>query len=397
MRMNLIKLSFPVLVIYRQKFRLLLQTILFFGLGSASIFILFSLGATVRMEILRRFHAEGIDLFTVLKRPNASRVAPAQIRYLDLDFLDWLSTPGAPALQVAPERRLTLPIAFRNERFSGFVVGSTEAYQSVFGLRLKTGRFFSFADDFQPHCVVGARVFRRLQTETATDLIGQTLHLGPLAFRIIGALEPSKGFESEYNIDESILVPLSTLRQFAYNPEITRMNVKTDPKAPVVEIYDFILSRLELYLGDASNFEVSNQQVFIDEIQRKVELISLYAGIAGCIFLLAGITSFVNLTRQTVWTRWHSMPQIWGITNRRMRYQIFAEIFSIGFLGWATGWLLGVLMLPWLTGYFGWGLIIPPIAYLATFVIMLVFGAAIGYTLTKPATGTELTLEPRTE
>jgi len=397
MRMNLKKLASPVLGIYRQKFRLLLQTILLFGLGSAAIFILFSLSATVRMEILRRFHAEGIELFTVLKRPNAGRVAPAQIRYLDLDFLDWLNSPGAPALKVAPERRLTLPIAFRNQRFSGFVVGSTEAYQSVFGLSLKAGRFFSFIDDFQPHCVIGARVYRRLQTETATALMGQTLHLGPLAFRIIGALEPSKGFESEYNIDESILVPLSTLRQFAYNPEITRMNVKTDPKAPVAEIYDFIDSRLELYLGDASNFEVSNQQVFIDEIQRKVELISLYIGIAGCVFLLAGLTSFVDLTRQTVWERRHLMRRRWGSQTRRILYQIFAEIFCIGLFGWAVGWVLGALILPWLTGYFGWDSIIPPIAYLSTFVITLLFGAAIGYALAKPLTEAELNLEPRTE
>ena len=397
--MNLNTYFGPLLSTYGQKKTRLLLTIVIFGMGLASIFILFSMSVTVRMEILRRFHSEGIDLFTVIRRPDAGRVAPAQIRFLNLDFVEWLGRPGGSALKVAPERRLTLPVAYHSLRFSSFIVGSTDAYQSVYDLNVKAGRFLSFSDEKMPHCVIGYRVYRKLRGESGDGLIGQVLHIGPFAFRVIGILQPSKGFESEYSIDESILVPLSTLIQFTQNPEITKINIKTEPKDAISEINEYIRSRLNLYLGDASNYEVSNQQVFFEKIRREVEQITLYLGIAGCLLFFLGIHALVNLISSTVWERQKlfSLYRTFGVKNQKIYSQVLMETLIIGLLSWLIGLLFGGLIMPWLAQYFDWVLIIPLESYWATFVSTFLFCVIAGHFLAQQANRTRLNLMLRLE
>lgn len=392
--MNLKTYFGPLFATYGRKKTKLFLTIFIFGMGIASIFILLSMSVTVRMEILRRFHSEGIDLFTVIKRPDAGQVAPAQIRYLNLDFVDWLNSSGGLVLKVAPERRLTLPISFHHQRFSSFIIGSTDAYQSVYDLKIRAGRFLSFVDDKKQHCVIGYRVYRKLRGEISGNLIGRVLHIGSFAFRIVGILQPSKGFESEYSIDESVLVPLSTLIQFTRNPEITKINIKTDPKDEIAEINDFIRSRLSMYLGDASNYEVSNQQVFIDEIRLEVEQITLYLGIAGCFLFFIGILLLVSLMRRAVQERQKlfSLYRTFGIKNRTIYLQVLSETMLLGFFCWSAGLLLGVVSMPWLTRHFGWVTIIPLESYWVTFAVMFLFCFTAGHFLAQQASRTRLNL-----
>lgn len=348
--------------------------------GIAAIFILLSMSTTVRLEILRRFHSEGIDLFTVIKRPGAGVTAPGQIRILTPEIEEWLKDNNHLLVDVAAERRLNLPVAFHNLSFPASIVGTTAGYLPVNELKMKSGRFLSPEDTGQPFCVIGYQIYQKLRQVTKTNLAGQTLHIGPLAFQIIGILRPSKGFRSEYSIDESVIIPFATLVQYTQIPEVTKISIKTDPKYPIVELNDFIKSKLELFLGDASHYEVNNQQVFVEKIRNHVSDITLYLGFLGCIAFFLGVWGQFAFMARTVKTRkkLFSLMRIFGVRKRRIFWQVFMEAVLQGLIAWILGVAIGVICFQWLTQYFNWFPVISLNTYFITLAIALVFSSVVG-------------------
>ena len=375
---HIFRLSFQV---YWQKKWRLISVAIVLSLGIAAIFMLLSIGNTVRLEIIRRFQAEGADLFTVLKRPGESRkVAPNQTNILSLDFIDWFHQDNNPILELAPEKKLNLTVQYQTVEFSALIVGSTEDYAKVNELKLRAGRFLTPYDAGLSRCVIGQRVARRLQREPA-ELLGETLHLGPLAFQIVGILRPSRGFQSEYSINESILIPFRTMVQFTNDSEINKISIKTDPKYSIGELNDFIHAKLTLFLGDASNYEVTNQQVFIETIRNQTGQLSLYLGIAGCFLFLAGTFLFIQMMAWSVRERRKifNLYRIFGVPVHFIHWQIFLETIGIGVMIGGIGILVGLWGMQLITNTFDWVLSIALPAYFIAWGSIFLLTPLIGY------------------
>lgn len=385
---------------YASKKRPFVTTLLAFGLGLAAVFTLMSLGETVKFEILRRFHTEGIDLFTISKRAGTGSIAPRQIRYLGLDVINTLNPNDQYMLAIAPEAKLNQTVKWGNSHFEAPIIGTTSTYQNVFELKLQQGRFLLPHDDGAPVCVITHQVWRQLSRASGSaDVLGKTLHIGPIVCRIVGILQASEGYQSDFGINKSILIPFNTLAQYLSTYEVTQITLKANPEADIAEVNAFIRTKLNQYLGDMSNYEVNNQQIFFQQIRDKISTYSVYIGLIGCIFLILGGHAFISLVAQTVSERRPEfrLTRVLGMRRRTLLLQILVETFIFGIFAWLIGITSGNFLLSLLSHWSGWVPQDPASAYWVTALIFIAFSLAVGIYPAIDAANQKLTMTFKTE
>ena len=364
---------------WQQKWRVLFM-ILMFAVGVGALFSFFALRRTVQSEIIKRFQAEGVNLFTVIKRCNADFCGRNQMRPLDLEVADRLSKNKNMELFVAPENRINMPVAYKTARFEAPILGVTESYRVVNELNVAQGRFLAYPDGGEHVCVVGNRVWEKLTEINLEKNPGAVLHIGPLAFRIIGVLHPYKGFQSEGNLDESVLVPFQTLARYQNDGQVSKISIRTTRPFSIKDIKNFIQLRLTMLLGDASAYEVTNQQVFIEKIRRQVNEISFYLGLVGVMFTLVGLFLLISVVSSRMKNRrkFNALINIFGANPQKIQIQFFIEIFLLGILTASLGVAIGRFFIQKLADALNWFAIIPVesfiFGYLFSFCLILIIG-----------------------
>ncbi|MBN2091565.1 ABC transporter permease [candidate division KSB1 bacterium] len=397
--MNRLKPLFLLLSKYTNKKRRLFYNVLLLSLGIAAIVLLLTASEMVRTEILRRFHSEGIDLFTIIKKADAGRIASGQGRYLNPQIIEWLKEKNSPVLEAAPEKRINLPVRFHDQNFSAPIIGTTSSFQQVHDLKLRGGRFLSTIDKGQQHCVIGFEVFQKLRRMVNGDLVGKIIHIGPLTFQITGILRKSRGFQSEYSIDESVLIPLSTLLQFSNSLEISKIIIKAAPQYPISHVDDNIRNKLTLFLGDARNYEVTNQQIFIQRITEQSKQISTYTGLIGCLLLVLWFHLFIRLLGQSVDENKPllSFYRILGVSESRLYWLIFFEVLVPGLLAWMIGVAIGYGLSLALAREMGWLIRFPLHILLSSFGITVLLIGLTSYFPAIEAGHTRLSMQLKLE
>ncbi|NIA30356.1 MAG: hypothetical protein GWP06_10655 [Actinobacteria bacterium] len=258
------------------------------AIGIASFYLLIFFGEIVRQETARRFYSPGVDLFSVVKRNDAVRIAPAQIRLFDEKTAAYLKRNPQFVVGVAPELSTTDEIHYGELTIKVPVIGVEEGYLSVYGLRLEYGRFFTRFDSTKSYSVIGNRLYQRLKKTASDSLVGARIYIGQQLVENMGVLEASQSISSEYSIDDALLLPLATLKQFAIHPEISKITVRANPGQPIGQVVQYLDHSLQDYLGDISNFEVNNQRVFLSIISERVKNLSILWGALGIIAILIG-------------------------------------------------------------------------------------------------------------
>lgn len=397
--MNRLKPLFLLLTKYTNKKRRLFFNILLLSLGIAAIALLLSASEMVRTEILRRFHSEGIDLFTVIKKADAGRIAPGQKRYLNPQIIDWLKGDHRPILEAAPEKRMNLPVRFHELNFSAPIIGTMSNFQQVHDLALLEGRFLSTIDKGQQHCVIGFEVYQKLRRVVNGELVGKIVHIGPLTFQISGILTKSRGFKSEYSIDESVLIPLSTLMQFSNSLEIPKIIIKAAPQFSISQVDDYIRTQLNLFLGDAQNYEVTNQQIFIKRITEQSKQISTWSGLIGCLFLVLWFHLFLRLLGQSVDENKPllSFYRILGVSESRLYWLIFLEVLIPALFAWMIGLAIGYGLTFVLAREMGWLVRFPLHIFVISFGITVLLTGLTSYFPAIEAGHTRLSLQLKLE
>lgn len=256
--------------------------------GCACLFVLMYSNHVVKLEVGRRFHAQGSDLFSIINRYGNGNLGAAQIRRLDPSTLDVLKRDPSFILGVAPEYHRTEKIRYRDAEMEMSAVGVSAAYGDVFDLHMQHGRFFSELDSTSDFCLIGYRVWKKWSTGPSDSLLGQSLQIGRQVCKIIGVLSPSSAVSGEYRLDESVLMPYYTMMQFHTDKEFTKVTLAANPARNITETADYIQSRLTQLSGDISAYEISNQTLFASRIAQRIKYISVIAGGLASMALLFG-------------------------------------------------------------------------------------------------------------
>jgi len=349
------------------------------GVGLSTFYLSIYLNQVIRQETARRFYSQGFDLFSIMKKPGAARVGPAQIRNFDETVARYLLKNQDYVIGAAPELWHENKIHYRNIDLQVPVIGVLDDYLNVHGLQISAGRDFSRFDSTKSFCIVGHQLWQKFRHSESDSLLGSSIYLDRELVHVIGVLKAGSSFRGEYSVDDAILVPLKFLQQYAVNPEITKITVRANPNRHVSDVVAFIEKSLKNYLGDISQFEISNQGVFLRIITARVKRFLIIIGAVGMLLLLIGSWGLLRLTAYSILRRRKEISIVanFGYKKKSLMWQFLTELVVVITVYVLISIIVGIGLSYLVASLNDWGFFVPGRAVLTTVLIGLLIGLCV--------------------
>jgi putative ABC transport system permease protein len=244
-------------------------------------------------------------------------------------------------------RQQTARLSYGREEVSVPLEGVAAAYHGIRNFPVQSGRPFSLMDVERSHnvCVLGREVMKKLKVED--DVLGQTLLIKGLQFRVIGILEEKGAFFGDSQ-DNLVLIPYTTAlkmypqsrRKLAFTAQATSEKEVPEARAQIINL---LRRRHGLSAFQPNDFNVRTQ----DEILSTFNTMSLVAtlvlaGIVGISLLVGGIGIMnVMLVSVTERTREIGLRKAVGARRRDIMLQFLTEAVTLSVIGGGLGIGLG--------------------------------------------------------
>ncbi|MHB1987138.1 MAG: ABC transporter permease [Acidimicrobiales bacterium] len=316
-------------------------------IGSAAVISLVAVGQGAQASITSRVASLGTNLLSVTPGGQvAGTLSPGDASAIG-------SLPGVAA--VAPELSISgAPVVLRATETSALIVGTTSSAASVRDLQIAAGSFLS-----QPEVARGLQV-AVLGSLAASDLgqtpgrlLGHTIEIDGVAFRIIGILASKGG--STTSADNVVYAPITTVQAHFANPNgvsLSAIGITVAPTANMTtvaaEVQQTLRSRHQLPTGSPNDFTLFDQaQLLAVAVGNSLVLRNFLIGIAAIALLVGGI-GIANIMLVTVRERTREIGVRKAIGARRsdIGLQFLAEAVLVSLAGGALGAAAGSLAAP---------------------------------------------------
>ena len=354
-------------------------------IGVASVIAMVALGSGAQRAVAERIEDLGAPLLTVFPGQQFARGVASDQR-ASLESSDALELALEPRwiAQVLPEVEQSLQLKYGNKNINVSIAGTTSNFAELRNYTLEHGRMFTRGDGEarRRYAVLGHSVPRLLE-QRPEDLLGQTLFIRGIPFRVIGIFS-EKGSEGGFSDpDERVVVPIQTAQLRVFGSDRVRsigvlVADGVSPDQGTVEIERILRRAHKLRPGEPNDFMIRNRQDLLSTQQAMSQIFTyLLASIAAVSLLVGGIGIMnIMLVSVTERTREIGLRKALGATPREILLQFLVESLALcllgGFMGVTTGWLGAAL----LTKLSGWTTVVSPLAV----VVSLVFSAAVGLT-----------------
>jgi putative ABC transport system permease protein len=367
-----------------------LLTLLGVVIGVATVVSMMALIEGLRLKVTRDLSQLGANAFTVSKWPggiNFGRIdwrrfqqRPA-FRLSDVDLLreacPSVKTASGQAafgaFKVASDRAETSP--------NVFTIGATAEWIDTSGvISIADGRFYS------PSEVQAERQVVVLGMEVAAQLfpgqspLGQSVRVGGKLFRVIGVLSKRGKFLGLFNMDNMVVLPLTTALDAFGRDHSIRMNVVADGPELVQRAQDEVTAvlrrRRDVAPGAPNNFEIDTNESVTRTFNSLSNVITA-AGAGICLLsLIVGGIGILNimLVSVTERTREIGIRKALGAKRARILGQFAIEAVTLSFVGGIIGLVLGFgisFLARWALGF---PTVVPPWAV----VLALVMSSGVG-------------------
>jgi putative ABC transport system permease protein len=329
-------------------------TILGIVIGIGSVIAMVSVGQGAQSSIESSIQSLGSNLLIIM--PGAQRTVGSGIssgrgsmRALKQMDADAIQEEIAFAKAVAAELSGRYQVTAKGTNTNTSVIGVTAAYAGVRNVEVGTGSFVSEQNvkGTSKVAVLGPLARDDLFGEGATDVIGKTIRINKIEFRVIGITKEKggTGFNSQ---DDRIFIPLTTAQRFlaggSYVSTIYVEVVNQDSMTLALEQINSLL--LELHnISDpaATDFNIMNQADIIESASSITQTLTmLLASIAGISLIVGGIGIMnMMLTTVTERTREIGLRKAIGAKRKDISLQFLTEAVMLTLLGGLAGIILG--------------------------------------------------------
>ncbi|MCG8617666.1 MAG: ABC transporter permease [Desulfobacterales bacterium] len=315
--------------------------------GIGSVIAMVSVGTIVKQEALRQFMEMGTDVVTIRKAGSDNR--PGRQRQLTLAVADNIPSACPAVLEVAPYMSENQILKFRGTKVSVSALGVTPAFERINKLRLKEGRFIHGLDRNMFYCLIGHRVETILRKAGVAEPLGARILFKEKYLTVIGVIDkvPMGGMRP-YEINEGIILPISTLQRMFREAEIRHIMARSDGASP----HNTIERQVNAYLAsrDSIKANVRSAEQLIAQMETQMQLFTLLLGAIGSISLVVGGIGVMNVMLVSVTERTREIGIRRALGARRgdilVQFLIESVLLCIlgGLLGIGTGvaasWLI---------------------------------------------------------
>jgi putative ABC transport system permease protein len=273
-----------------------------------------------------------------------------------------------PEVQVAaPTSRTSGQLVFGNANWGTSIIGVSNDYLEARDWPLASGRLFDTAELAGSAKVawIGTTVARELFGEQ--DPVDQIIRVRNIPMTVIGVLAPKGQNSMGQDQDDTIMIPLSTLRNRVWGGDassklkrVGAISVKVregqDMKAVEESIKDLLRQRFKVPPGGDDPFQVRNLTEILQAQEESSRVMTLLlAAVAGISLIIGGIGIMnIMLVSVTERTREIGLRMAVGARGRDILSQFLIEAVTLSLIGGAVGIALG-LGATWGVGRFaGW-------------------------------------------
>lgn len=329
-------------------------TILGIVIGIGSVIALVSIGQGAQSSISSSIQSLGSNLLIVT--PGAQRGAGGfgvsagrgGARTLTADDAESISAlDGVAAL--ASEISGRYQVTAKGTNTNTTVNGVTASYAGIRNVAVLEGDFISDTQNqsYAKVAVLGPTTRDDLFGADAADVIGQTIRIKGIEFKVIG-ITVAKGGTGFSNADDIIYIPMTSAgRYLAGNQYLTTIDIQaTDASAMTTiqaDITTLLLARHKIADPAAADFSVINQADILSSASSITTTLTYLLGAIAGISLLVGGIGIMNmmLTTVTERTKEIGLRKAIGAKNADISFQFLAEAVALTVIGGVLGIALG--------------------------------------------------------
>ncbi|WP_290979076.1 MacB family efflux pump subunit [Ferrovibrio sp.] len=324
-----------------------LLTLLGIIIGVASVVAMLAIGDGARQSVLDRISAMGTNLLLI--RPGAPNMrqsggVTATLVPADAEALNGLANVTVAVGEYSGQ--VTARFANNDYLTQANAVGA--GFAQARDWPVAEGVFFSDEDvrNYVPVAVLGQTILKALFDPgmPASDALGRYVLLNNIPFQVIGVLEAKGASPMGTDMDDTILVPLSTgiLRLFGQR-YVRTITVQVKDVTRIDETQELIRQTL-IGRHKAEDFQIRNMAAIIQTATETQNTLTLLLGSIAIISLLVGGIGVMNIMLVSVTERTREIGVRMATGARRMDIllQFNTEALVICILGGALGVLLGL-------------------------------------------------------
>jgi putative ABC transport system permease protein len=307
-------------------------------IGVVALVVLVSLVNGATGAVTSEITALGNDMVTV----NIKDDKGSPIRLEDLDEIASLSAVG----EAAPSGSMNATAKFGYSDVTVSLYGTTPAYETIQGLKLKYGRFLKSADVDNASYVTVLAYNTAEELFGKADVVGEELTIGGRNFRIVGVLEEDKSLFASMLGGYSAYTPFTVESRMADEPYIQSLSVSPSGSTDDTEsqVNDFMLTRFH---QDDDAFKLVNMSSISDAMSTVTGTLSLLLGGIAAISLLVGGIGIMNimLVSVTERTKEIGIRKAIGAGKKSIMLQFLIEALMVSLMGCLLGLALSWLIL----------------------------------------------------
>lgn len=369
-------------------------TVFIIAIGIWALVGILSVVSALKNTILDDFASMGANTFTISQWDTQGKMAQNKNVQVANPFITYAQATKFKEEYLFPFSVVSLSfnaasgIEVKNEVMKTdpeiSIIGCDENYLSNSGLKVETGRNFSYNDivNNQFVCVVGSDFSKKMFKDI--NPIDQKISIRGYQFKIIGMLK-EQGSSFGNNEDQRVFIPIQIARSIFNAPHINytiKVSIQQEGllnQAVDQAILDFRNVR-RLSPAHKSNFGIERSDDMIRSMLTQVDMLNLAAWLIGLITILGSSIALMNimLVSVTERTREIGIRKSLGAKRKTIALQFFTETVVIGQLGGIIGTLLGIITAYGLSLAMGFQFSIPwnaiIAAFITTFIVAILSG-----------------------
>jgi len=331
-------------------------TILGIVIGISSVIALVSIGQGATSSIQSSIQSLGSNLLLIT--PGAQRGQGFQVsagrggaKTLTQDDADAIASQVANVQAVASEVSGRYQVTAKGTNTNTTVDGVTSTYPAIRNVQIDQGMFISDSQNqsLAKVAVIGPTTMTDLfgDSAQASDVIGQTIRIKGIEFKVIG-VTVSKGGSGFNNADDIIYIPAQSAERFLSGSQyLTTIDVQASDASQMTQaqsdITDLLLSRHHISDSTQADFSVLNQADILASAGAITGTLTLLLGAIAGISLVVGGIGIMNmmLTTVTERTKEIGLRKAIGAKNHDISMQFLAEAIALTMIGGIIGIILG--------------------------------------------------------
>ena len=329
-------------------------------IGISSVIVMVAIGQGAQGSIKSNIQSLGSNLIMI--QPGMQRGVGMQVssgrgsaKSLTIEDAEAILNNISSVQDIAYEVSGRYQVIAKGQNTNTSIVGTIPSYLSVRNVEIEEGNFINQQNiaSIAKVAIIGPTVRDDLFGEDATGVIGQTIKIKGMNFKIIG-ITKEKGGTGFGSQDDMIFIPVSTAQRFLsgnkYLSSISVQAMDSDSMSQVQQdITNLLLSRHNIKDSTSADFSTLNQADIVASASSITGTLTiLLASIAGISLIVGGIGIMnMMLTNVTERTREIGLRKAVGAKRKDINTQFLAEAmfltFVSGGIGIIFGWIIAFI------------------------------------------------------